>query len=197
MALHTPKSTKEENADKVQKDSLLVASYSAIVSPLGQSIVVSVSTVYLVLLHQGVIPAQLMAWQLVTMISSVLATALRHWAYKTLDRFFTLKLTIREGHRLVKTGPYRYLLHPSYTGLITSFLTYVAIVGHDGLWTYLIQPRLPIPIPGTLVALTVLWYQMAVFFNRAAVEEAMLAQVFGQEWADHAATRWRLVPLIY
>ncbi|KAF9327256.1 hypothetical protein BG006_009402 [Podila minutissima] len=197
MALQRPKSTKTENVDKIQKETLLVDSYRALVSPLGQSIVVSVSTLYLFLMHQGTIPAELKSWQLLTMISSVLATALRHWALKTLDRFFTFKLAIREGHRLVKTGPYRCLLHPSYTGLITIFLTYVAVMGYGGLWTYLIQPRLPIPVPGALVALAVLWYQMAAFFNRAKEEEAMLAQTFGQEWADHAATRWRLVPLIY
>ncbi|KAG0088599.1 hypothetical protein BGZ93_002664 [Podila epicladia] len=197
VGLQRPKSTTTENGDKIQKDTLLVDSYRVLVSPLGQSIVVSVSTLYLFLMRQGTIPAELKTWQLVAMVSSVLATALRRWAYKTLDRFFTFKLTIREGHRLVKTGPYRYLLHPSYTGLITIFLTYVAVIGYGGLWTYLIQPRLPIPVPGALVALAVLWYQMAAFFNRAGEEEAMLAQAFGQEWADHAATRWRLVPLVY
>ncbi|KAG0337042.1 hypothetical protein BG000_005887 [Podila horticola] len=196
-ALQRPKSTKAETRDKIRKETLLVNSYRALISPLGQSIVVSISTLYLVLVHQGTIPSELRTWQLVTVISSVLASALRYWAYKTLDRFFTFKLTIREGHRLVKSGPYRCLIHPSYTGLITIFLTYVAVMGYDGLWTYLIQPRLPIPIPGALVAIAVLWYQIAVFFNRIEEEEAMLAQAFGQEWADYAATRWRFVPLIY
>ncbi|KAF9314657.1 hypothetical protein BG003_003951 [Podila horticola] len=177
-ALQRPKSTKAETRDKIRKETLLVNSYRALISPLGQSIVVSISTVYLVLVHQGTIPSELRTWQLVTVISS-------------------FKLTIREGHRLVKTGPYRCLIHPSYTGLITIFLTYVAVMGYDGLWTYLIQPRLPIPIPGALVAIAVLWYLMAVFFNRIVEEEAMLAQAFGQEWANYAATRWRFVPLIY
>lgn len=106
-------------------------------------------------------------------------------------------MTIREDHRLVKTGPYRYLLHPSYTGLITIFLTYMAGVGYEGLWAYFIKPRLPIPFPGALVALALVWHQAAVFGNRVEEEEAMMQQTFGQEWTDHAATRWRFVPLIY
>lgn len=198
LALRAPKSsTKAENADKVKKNSLLVASYVLFLTPLGQSILLSVSTLYLVLLHRGVIPAHLKTWQLVTTMSSVLASLLRNWAFRTLNRLFTYKMTIREGHRLVKTGPYRYLLHPSYTGLIVVMMTYVAAVGHEGLWEYVIKPSHSIPIPGALVALALVWYQVAVFLDRAGEEEAMLAKAFGQEWADHASTRWRLVPLIY
>lgn len=91
LALQAPKSsTNTETADKVKKDSLLVASYAHLVSPLGQSIVISASTLYIVLLHRGIIPPHLKTWQLITTISSVLAVALRYWAFKTLGRLFTV-----------------------------------------------------------------------------------------------------------
>ncbi|KAI8056084.1 hypothetical protein BDF22DRAFT_673717 [Syncephalis plumigaleata] len=37
---------------------------------------------------------------------------------RVLGRFFTLKLGISEGHYIVDTGPYRFLRHPSYTGIL-------------------------------------------------------------------------------
>ncbi len=47
-------------------------------------------------------------------------SSLRLWAMHTLGRFFTFEVTIRKKHELVTTGPYRWLIHPSYTGLILS-----------------------------------------------------------------------------
>ncbi|CAF4350854.1 unnamed protein product, partial [Rotaria sordida] len=32
----------------------------------------------------------------------------------TLGAFFTFELTIRSTHKLIKTGPYAYVRHPSY-----------------------------------------------------------------------------------
>ena len=45
---------------------------------------------------------------------------LRLWAMQALGNFFTFEVTIRRKHRLITTGPYRWLMHPSYTGLVLS-----------------------------------------------------------------------------
>ncbi|CAF1250310.1 unnamed protein product, partial [Adineta ricciae] len=39
----------------------------------------------------------------------------RVWCFKTLGRFFTFEVTIRDSHKLIKTGPYAYVRHLSYT----------------------------------------------------------------------------------
>ena len=46
---------------------------------------------------------------------------LRFIAIRTLGKFFTVNLTLHNDHHLITTGPFRYLRHPSYTGLILSF----------------------------------------------------------------------------
>lgn len=47
----------------------------------------------------------------------VVGDFVRTWAKDELGRFFTYDIGIRSGHNLVTTGPYAYLVHPSYTGL--------------------------------------------------------------------------------
>jgi protein-S-isoprenylcysteine O-methyltransferase Ste14 len=42
--------------------------------------------------------------------------ALRTWAILTLGRLFKFVVVIQDGHRVVASGPYRLLRHPSYTG---------------------------------------------------------------------------------
>lgn len=40
----------------------------------------------------------------------------RLWAMRTLGEYFTFQVMIREDHKLISHGPYKYLMHPSYTG---------------------------------------------------------------------------------
>jgi len=42
---------------------------------------------------------------------------LRWWSQNQLGRLFTFEVGIRKGHKLVQSGPYAILRHPSYTGL--------------------------------------------------------------------------------
>ena len=42
---------------------------------------------------------------------------LRAWSIATLGRFFQYWIKIQPGHRVVTGGPYRYVRHPSYTGI--------------------------------------------------------------------------------
>ncbi|KAF9206325.1 hypothetical protein BGZ59_011736 [Podila verticillata] len=73
-------------------------------------------------------------WQLVALGVALVADALRKWSIVTLARFFTYRLTIRTHHKLVGTGPYRYLRHPSYTGLLINQVASYLLLFHDGLW---------------------------------------------------------------
>lgn len=51
---------------------------------------------------------------------------------------FQYQLTIRSGHKLVQSGPYTYLRHPSYTGaLMTGFGSFMLLF-HRGLWPVLV-----------------------------------------------------------
>jgi protein-S-isoprenylcysteine O-methyltransferase len=46
----------------------------------------------------------------------------RWYAIWVLGRFFTRDVAIREGHRIVRAGPYRLLRHPSYTGYLLAMV---------------------------------------------------------------------------
>lgn len=50
-----------------------------------------------------------------------LGTALRWWAIRHLGRFFTVNVTVADDHRVIDTGPYRLVRHPSYSGLLLQF----------------------------------------------------------------------------
>ncbi|KAG0016888.1 hypothetical protein BGZ81_011013, partial [Podila clonocystis] len=74
------------------------------------------------------------SWNVAATVLSLSGFALRKWSFVTLDNFFTYQLTIRAGHKLVQSGPYKYLRHPSYTGaLMNGFGSYLLLF-HRGLW---------------------------------------------------------------
>ena len=108
-----------------------------------------------------------------------LGCVLRAWAVIVLGRFFTVDVAIHPGHELVRSGPYRVLRHPSYTGALLIFFA----LG--------LQLR-----SGPALALMVLPL-LGVFLRRIAVEERALAQHFGTQWAEHCRRTWRFAPFVW
>ncbi|WGS84960.1 isoprenylcysteine carboxylmethyltransferase family protein [Methylomonas sp. UP202] len=105
--------------------------------------------------------------------------SLRYLAVRRLGRFFTTDVTIQPRHELIVDGPYRWLRHPAYTGLLLA-LAGAGLAMGDGL--AVLAATLPI---GLAVR------------GRIAIEEAMLAAEFGAAHADYCAVRWRLLPWLY
>ena len=57
-------------------------------------------------------------WPVVTGIILIAAgIGLRAWSIVTLGRFFQYWIKVQPGHRVVTGGPYRFVRHPSYTGI--------------------------------------------------------------------------------
>ena len=104
--------------------------------------------------------------------------ALRLWAVLTLGRFFRTTVIVQDEHRLVETGPYRLLRHPSYTGTLLTLLGFGLCFGN---WIALALLTL-----GPLLA----------YSYRIAVEEQALRLRFGPQYEDYAHGRWRLVPFL-
>lgn len=44
------------------------------------------------------------------------------WARVHLGRNWSGTVTVKEGHELIRTGPYRYVRHPIYTGILTGVI---------------------------------------------------------------------------
>lgn len=109
----------------------------------------------------------------------LLGVAIRWWAILTLGRFFTVEVAIREGHTIVKRGPYRWVRHPSYTGVLVSFLGLGVAFGN-------VLSLILAVVPAT-----------GAFLYRIVVEERALAAHFGDAWRVYEEQTRRLVPGVY
>lgn len=104
----------------------------------------------------------------------ILAFVFAWWARLHLGKLWSGMLTLREGHRVIDTGPYAIVRHPIYTGFITaSWALALNLAG----------------APNLLGAL-VLTIVMAV---KSGTEERLLARELGPE--SYAAYR-RRVPML-
>jgi protein-S-isoprenylcysteine O-methyltransferase Ste14 len=95
-----------------------------------------------------------------------------------LGRRFTWPLASQEEHRLVTTGFYRYIRHPSYLG---------ALMGTIGL-VLVFRSGIGLPLVGLLVP---------IFFWIIPEEEARLRAEFGEDYAAYQRQTWRLLPFLY
>ena len=109
----------------------------------------------------------------------VAGLALRWYSIIYLGRFFTVNVAIATDHRLIDTGPYRFIRHPSYTGALMAF-------GGVGLclcnWASLAVMFVP---------------TLLVFMRRMHVEEVALIQGLGNTYRDYMRRTKRLIPAVY
>lgn len=117
--------------------------------------------------------------ELILTLAIVIGFSLRMWSYYTLHKYFTFNLAIKEDHQLIKTGPYHYLVHPSYTGQILLLLTSLLFLN---LW-----------IPFIIIS----YYAVFRYRERVQVEEQMMENKFGEEYQKYKKERYRAIPFIY
>jgi protein-S-isoprenylcysteine O-methyltransferase Ste14 len=97
------------------------------------------------------------------------------WARIHLGRFWSGSITLKEGHRLARNGPYQFVRNPIYTGILTGVAGTAIALGR---------------ISG-LVALTMLF---AVFYWKKCREERLLATEFGDEFVAYCRQVPALLP---
>ncbi|KAA1474009.1 hypothetical protein DENSPDRAFT_823691 [Dentipellis sp. KUC8613] len=128
-----------------------------------------------------------------------LGSVLRYASYCYLGTLYTFRLSIRDAHHLVTSGPYAHVRHPGYLGAILT----LAGVGtctfgpgsllHDGGW---LATRAGAALGATLVLGMGMMVRMVV--ARVPVEDAVLRREFGQEWERWARrVPYALIPGIY
>src|SRR5215217_3781880 len=105
-----------------------------------------------------------------------LGLALRAWAVHELGRFFKYTVVIQADHRVVDTGPYRLIRHPSYTGLLLAELGLGIALG-----TWLSIPACVLP-------------PLVGFGLRLRSEEVVLARELGDPYRSYMARTKRLIP---
>ena len=60
------------------------------------------------------------------------------WARRTLAGNWSSDVTFKQGHELIRTGPYRFVRHPIYTGLLVMCLGTAVEIGQLRCWLGLI-----------------------------------------------------------
>ncbi|GAB4231899.1 MAG: hypothetical protein OHK0028_07140 [Deltaproteobacteria bacterium] len=66
------------------------------------------------------VPADTRTWTCLAALAAV--TAFRYWAIASLGEYWSTRVVVVPGTRLVRTGPYRFLRHPNYLAVVLEFL---------------------------------------------------------------------------
>jgi protein-S-isoprenylcysteine O-methyltransferase Ste14 len=105
--------------------------------------------------------------------------AMRRWSEMTLGRYFTFTVMTSAEQPVITSGPYRFVRHPGYTGVL------LVVIGAglvNGNWVGTVGWTLLIVLP---------------LLYRIHVEEAALFIALGERYRSYAAHHKRLVPLIW
>jgi|CZKI01.1.fsa_nt_gi protein-S-isoprenylcysteine O-methyltransferase len=105
--------------------------------------------------------------------------SLRWRAIIYLGRFFTVDVSVAADHKVVDSGPYRLIRHPSYAGALIAFLGL-------GICSENLVSALVLVLPITLA-----------FLRRIAIEEEAMREALGGEYLAYAARTKRLIPWVY
>lgn len=108
----------------------------------------------------------------------VVGLAIRTWGVMQLGSFFTWYIASQKNQKVIRTGPYRFIRHPGYSG---AFLTYTGTTLFLHTWVAFIL---------TAVALSF------AFYRRVHLEEMELRQSLGSDYVEYCRSVRRFIPWI-
>lgn len=115
--------------------------------------------------------------QAIAVLLTALGLGLAVFARAYLGRNWSAEVVIREGHHLIRSGPYARIRHPIYTGLLLATLGAVLAIG---------ELRAIVGFALFVIAFTI----------KARREEDFLAQEFGEEFEQHRRKTGLFLPRI-
>jgi protein-S-isoprenylcysteine O-methyltransferase Ste14 len=104
------------------------------------------------------------AW--IGVVVTAAGVAIAFWARWHLGANWSGVVTVKEGHELIRSGPYRSIRHPIYTGILLALLGTAFAVGE---------------VRGLLAVVIA----SLSFYIKARREESFLTQEFGDRFAEH------------
>lgn len=102
----------------------------------------------------------------ICVMATILGLLFAVWARLTLGANWSGMVTIKTDHQLVRRGPYRWIRHPIYTGMLAALLA-----------TAITQ--------GLLSGLVGFAFVFLALYRKARREEFFLSQEFGDGFAEH------------
>jgi protein-S-isoprenylcysteine O-methyltransferase Ste14 len=108
---------------------------------------------------------------------TVFGTGLRAWSIWTLGEYFSAHIEIKNNHKLVESGPYKFIRHPAYSGNIMQALGIPLIL----------NAYLSLSISAVLIIL--------FLFRIQSEEDILIQEVNG--YRDYLKRTYRLIPKIW
>jgi protein-S-isoprenylcysteine O-methyltransferase Ste14 len=108
-------------------------------------------------------------------VLTYIGASLAIWARYSLGQYWSGRVTLKEDHQLIRFGPYAYVRHPIYSGLLLAMAGTALVVGE---WRAVVAFLL------ALVELS----------RKAAKEEALLATEFGDQYGEYRKQAGFLTP---
>jgi protein-S-isoprenylcysteine O-methyltransferase Ste14 len=99
------------------------------------------------------------------------------WARRTLAGNWSSDVTFKQGHELIKSGPYRFVRHPIYTGILVMCLGTALDIGRLRGW-------LALPL------------MTAAFWVKLKQEERLMLRHFPNEYPAYQKQAKALVPFV-
>jgi protein-S-isoprenylcysteine O-methyltransferase Ste14 len=112
-------------------------------------------------------------------ILMLLGIIVRQWSISILGRFFSTAIGVQKEHKVVDSGPYRYIRHPSYLGAL---LTFIGIGLALCSW-------------GAIIPLLIMF--TLAYGYRMQIEEKFLTSELGEDYIQYMKRTRRLIPYIY
>ena len=106
----------------------------------------------------------------------IVAFWLRRLSAKTLGKYQSLQIEIRNNHRLIKEGPYKYMRHPWYLSIILEVLSITLIL--NVYWSFLFVVLVYFPI----------------LLVRVHFEEKAMIEILGDEYIEYKKGLWAFFP---
>jgi len=97
------------------------------------------------------------------------------WARRNLGRNWSGEITAKVDHQLIRTGPYRIVRHPIYSGMLGMFLGAAVVSGE---------------LHGLLAVVII----AIAYWRKIRLEERHLSAVFGAAYDDYRKESWALIP---
>lgn len=118
-------------------------------------------------------------WEVMLFLFAKFGFYLRMWACYELDQYFTYTIGFRKDHKIIKTGPYQYIVHPGYIGQL------LLVVG--GLLFFNVN-----------IILTTILGAHATYniWLSSKNEERMMYEEFGGKYSEFLKSRYRFIPKI-
>jgi protein-S-isoprenylcysteine O-methyltransferase Ste14 len=116
---------------------------------------------------------------IVAVLAAIGSVMLIMSAVKTLGKEWSLTARLVEGHKLATSGPYAYVRHPIYTGMLGMLLATGLAISH---WLAVLAGLL-VFVVGTAI--------------RVRSEEKLLREAFGQEFDNYSRSVPAIVPGLF